>query len=109
MKMKTIKGWIPTGILTAALLVSATAANAGVITGGLTTDPTDPCTADQKIDYKKIDSGVITGGITGVITGGLTGVITGGFTGVITGGFTGIIVVDFKGDTPVNCGVITGG
>lgn len=98
--MKTIKGWIPTGILTATLLVSATAANAGVITGGLTTDPTDPCTVEKKVD-QKMDWGVITGGLTGVITGGLAG--------VITGGLTGIIVTDYKSDDPVNCGVITGG
>jgi hypothetical protein len=113
MTMKTIKGWIPTGILTATLLLSATAANAGVITGGLTTDPSDPCTVDQQVSRRvpnqKLDWGVITGGLTGVITGGFTGVITGGFTGVITGGLTGIIVTDLKSDDPVNCGVITGG
>jgi hypothetical protein len=97
--MRTIKGWIPTSLLAAMLLISATGANAGVITGGIAADPSDPCTIDQKAE--KIDWGVITGGLTGVITGGLTGVITGGF---------GIIVTDVKSDdTPVNCGVITGG
>jgi hypothetical protein len=99
--MRTLKGWIPTTLFAAVLMVSATAANAGVITGGLAEDPSDPCTIDQKTS-EKYNSGVI--------TGGLTGVITGGFVGVITGGLTGIIVTDLKSDDdPVNCGVITGG
>jgi hypothetical protein len=105
MRMKTLKGWIPTTVLAATLLFGSVTAHAGdgVITGGYAST-TDPCTVDQKLD-----TGVITGGLKGVITGGLTGVITGGFTGVITGGFTGIIVTDFKSDGTVSCGVITGG
>ena len=103
--MKTFKGWIPTGLLAATILLGSTVARAdGVITGGFAGKTGDPCTVDQKLS-----TGVITGGLTGVITGGLTGVITGGFTGVITGGFTGIIVTDLKSGDTVNCGVITGG
>lgn len=96
-----MRGWIPTGLLAATLLFGSTA-NAGVITGGLTEDP---CKIEK--ETTKMDSGVITGGITGVITGGF-GVITGGF-GVITGGLvgTGIIVTDLsKDEAPVNCGII---
>jgi hypothetical protein len=90
--MKTLKGWITTSCLVATLMLSTMNANAGVIIGGVTSEPcTDTTSKVGKIDY-------------GVIIGGLVGVIIGGFanTGVIIGG-----LVD---ETPTtNCGVIIGG
>jgi hypothetical protein len=95
--MTVLKGWIPTGILAATLLFGSVTANAGIITAGFSsgdgTSTTDPCTTEQKLD-------------SGIITAGLTGIITAGFTGIITAGFTGIIVTDLSSKEPVNCGII---
>ena len=100
--MKTIKGWIPTGILTATLLFTSISANAGIITAGFSsgdgTTSTDPCKVDQSVDTKT--------DYTGIITAGFTGIITAGFTGIITAGYTGIIVTDLSSKEPVNCGII---
>ncbi len=92
--MTTLKGWITTTCLVALLMLSTTAANAGIIVGGVT----DTCTADTKVEYK---GGIIVGGFTGIIVGGLTGIIVGGLTGIIVGG-----AVE---EPTVNCGIIVGG
>jgi hypothetical protein len=93
-KMRIIKGWIPTAILTVTMLFGATAANAGIIYGGYAPTPTqDPC-------------GTQTANSTGIIYGGLTGIIYGGFTGIIYGGYTGIIYGGLASSTTTSCGII---
>lgn len=88
--MRTLKGWILTGILLTSIFAGSAFANDGIIYG-LKAEPTtttsDPCTVDQKV---KVDYGIIYG---------LTGIIY-GFTG------TGIIVTDISSKEPVNCGII---
>ena len=89
--MRTLKGWILTGIMLTAMAGSA-AADPGIIYGfaagdtttrtTTTTKTTDPCTTTNS------DSGIIYG---------LTGIIY---------GFTGIIVTDFSSKDTVNCGII---
>ena len=98
--MNTLKGWISTTCLAAMLMASTVTANAGVIIGGFSGEPSPaPCTETK--GSKNNLGGVIIGGLGGVIIGGFTGVIIGGFTGVITGGVS---------NEPVeNCGVIIGG
>jgi len=89
--MRTLKGWILTGIILTAMAGSA-AADPGIIygfaagDGTATTKTTDPCKVDSTTS--KLDSGIIYG-----------------FTGIIYG-FTGIIVTDFNSKDTVNCGII---
>ena len=101
-KMRSIKGWIPTAILTVTMLFGATAANAGIIYGGYAPTPTDNPCGTQTAD----NGGIIYGGLTGIIYGGFTGIIYGGYTGIIYGGLTqptstscGIIVTDSAKET----------
>lgn len=95
MKMRSIKGWIPTALLTVTILFGATVANAGIIYGGYAPTPKteDPCVAQTN------DNG-------GIIYGGLTGIIYGGFTGIIYGGYTGIIYGGYASSSSTSCGII---
>jgi len=109
MKMRSIKGWIPTALLTIAILFGATGANAGIITAGRTS--TDPCqtSSNTGIITAGFADGIITAGFTGIITAGFTGIITAGFAdGIITAGFkTGIIVTDRSAtSSTTSCGII---
>lgn len=91
--MTTLKGWITTTCLVAMLMVSTTAANAGIIVGGAV-----DTNCSQSVKGK---GGIIVGGLTGIIVGGLTGIIVGGLTGIIVGG---------AAETPnQDCGIIVGG
>jgi hypothetical protein len=87
--MRTLKGWILTGILLTTMLVGSAVANDGIIYGSgfapTDTTTTNTCKVDQPV---KSDFGIIYG---------LTGIIY---------GFTGIIVTDFSSKEPVNCGII---
>ena len=92
--MKTLKGWIPTGVLMAIVLFGSTVAKADGIIVNFGDDQRQPCTVDTK--GENVDNGIIVN---------LTGIIV---------NFTGIIVnlID-TGDskevanTPVeNCGII---
>jgi hypothetical protein len=91
-----MRGWIPTAVLAATLLLGSITANAngGIIIGGNLTKTEDPCTVN---DSEK--------SLTGIIVTDLTGIIIGGnFVN------TGIIVTDLTTkDAPVNCGIIIGG
>lgn len=73
-----------------ALMFGTTFAHAGVIVTGITAP--DPCVET------KVDSGIITAGVTGVIVTG--------FTGVIVTGFTGVIVTGAADEPTVNCGIL---
>jgi hypothetical protein len=89
-EMKTLRGWIPAGILAVAMLFGSTGANAGtgiIIGGSGYTDPGDPCT-DQSTSSKLLNAA------TGIIIGGAS--------------YTGIIVVDNSPTAPL-CGIIIGG
>ena len=110
MKMRFIKGWIPTALLTVAILFGATGANAGVITAGRASTGSCQTSSNTGVITAGFADGVITAGFTGVITAGFAdGVITAGFvTGVITAGFkTGIIVTDRTAtSSTTSCGII---
>jgi hypothetical protein len=84
--MKNIKNTLRAATMLAVIAFGTTFANAGIIIGGLQSDPVDPCTEN-----------------TGIIIGGLTGIIIGGFTGIIIGGARGS-----DGSTDP-CGIIIGG
>lgn len=73
--MTTMKGWISTTVLAAALTMSATSINAGIIVGNAT-GSNDTC-FDRAI---KIDWGIIVGNLGGIIVGNLTGIIVGNAT-----------------------------
>lgn len=85
--MKTLRGWIPAGFFAIVMLLGVTVANAGIIVGGNTTDPEDPCT-DPTTSTTLLDAA------TGIIVGGSS--------------YTGIIVVDNTSTTDL-CGIIVGG
>ena len=75
--MKTLKGWIPTGVLMGSMIFGTTAiANASVVYG-LASEDNQPCTITEKDDF-----GVVYG-FTGVVYG-FTGVVY-GLTGVVYG------------------------
>jgi hypothetical protein len=91
--MKTLKGWITTGFLVAALAMSATSANAGIIIAGLSDKSEQPCTETTT---------TTTSDLGGIIIAGLSG------TGIIIAGLTGIIIAGAS-DSPTNCGIIIAG
>jgi hypothetical protein len=72
--MKTIKGWITTTFLIAAIAVSATTANAGILVGNISSD--QPCTQPTgKIDLDSVTTtfvGILIGNLTGILVGNLT-------------------------------------
>lgn len=94
--MKRLRGYIPTMVILATMVFGATSANAGIITGGRTSE--DSTTASASCDEKTttdILSELVSFVKTGIITGGRLGIITGGRvesscsterTGIITGG-----------------------
>lgn len=87
--MKIFRGYIPTTILGAALMLGASSVKAeGIIVQGFSDAPT--CTESVK---SKLDWGIIVQGLGGIIVQGITGIIVQGVTD----------------ESPTNCGIIVQG
>ncbi len=85
--MTKLRGYIPTMLMLVTLMFGTTAANAGIIVGGRTSEETPSTTTLSGV---LID--IVTFATTGIIVGGRDGIIVGGRDGIIVGGRDGIIV-----------------
>ncbi|HQU91402.1 MAG TPA: hypothetical protein PLK77_03855 [Pyrinomonadaceae bacterium] len=85
--MTKLRGYIPTMLMLVTLMFGTTAANAGIIVGGRTSEETASTTTLSGV---LID--IVTFATTGIIVGGRDGIIVGGRDGIIVGGRDGIIV-----------------
>ena len=86
--MKTMKGWISTGLAIGIFASGVAQVNAGIVVGNLSSsDSKTGCVETTKVDW-------------GIIVGNLTGIIVGNFTGIIVGNATEQVKTD--------CAIIVG-
>jgi len=82
--MTKLRGYIPTMFMAVTLMFGATAANAGIIVGGRTTEETASTESTTTLTGVLLD--LVNFATTGIIVGGRDGIIVGGRDGIIVGG-----------------------